>query len=283
MYKESKWATEIISLQNEIGSWGYFHTLSEPDKRPITTEQALRRLSILGYTIEDKPIQKAVDYMDDCLTGKKQIPDRREKLHNWDIFSSLMLSTWIRKFTSENSLANKTADTWAKVITSAFLNDEYNHSEYVAAYYDAFGMKPRGGRLVDFLSFYQVSLTADKYDEKTENMVFDYILNKENGIYYIYGDAPLSILPEAFASKQASRYLGAVEILTSYKRNIGKLKFVYDWIISQQNENGKWDMGGSVIDKVYFPLSDSWRRKELRELDCTYRMQKLLNLLIPTV
>lgn len=226
MYKESKWAIEIISLQNNIGSWGYFHTLSEPNKYPITTEQALRRLSILGYTIEDKPIQKAVDYMNDCLTGKKQISDRRENLHDWDVFTNLMISTWIRKFTKENSLANKTADTWAKIIASAFLNGEFNHLEYAAAYNDAFGMKPQGGRLVDFSSFYQVSLTADKYDEKTENMVFDYILNYQHGIYYIYGEAPLSILPVVFASKRASRYLGAIEILTSYKRNLGKLNFV---------------------------------------------------------
>lgn len=54
MYKNSKWSKEIISLQKEEGLWGYFHTLSEPDKYPITTEQALRRLLILGYTIEDE-------------------------------------------------------------------------------------------------------------------------------------------------------------------------------------------------------------------------------------
>jgi len=75
-YKNSKWASEILNLQNEDGLWGYFHTLSEPSKTPITTEQALRRLFILGYSIIDEPIQKCVSYMNDCLLGKKQMPDR---------------------------------------------------------------------------------------------------------------------------------------------------------------------------------------------------------------
>ena len=44
-YRNSKWASEIIGLQKDDGSWGYFHTLSNPSKRnPITTEQAIRRL-----------------------------------------------------------------------------------------------------------------------------------------------------------------------------------------------------------------------------------------------
>lgn len=81
--KNSKWAREIITLQNNEGSWGYFHTLSNPDKRhPMTTEQALRRLQILGYTINDMPIEKAVAYMHDCLEGNNTTPDRREKLHD---------------------------------------------------------------------------------------------------------------------------------------------------------------------------------------------------------
>lgn len=287
MYKDSKWAKEIISQQNSDGLWGYFHTLSEPnEKYPITTEQALHRLYILGYTIDDEPIQKTVDYMSMCLSGRKQMPDRREKTHDWDIFTDLMLSTWIRKFTKNNIHANRIADKWANVISLAFSDGEYNHSKYVNVYKDTLGLKPQGGRLVDFVSFYQVSLVADKFTEKEESMVFDYILNHKNGIYYIYdrpvGNAVLSVLPECFASKKASRYLAAVEILSAYRRNVNKLNFVIDWIESYKNENGKWDMGSKVNDKVYFPLSDDWKNKSSREVDCTYRILNLLKTLNPT-
>lgn len=274
-YRNSRWAREILSLQNIDGSWGCFHTLSEPGKSPITTEQALRRLLILGYSIVDEPIQRCVSYMNDCLLGKKQIPDRREKVHNWDIFTSLMLSAWIRKITKDCDSANKIAQIWTDIISYAFEDGEYNREKNIAAYQSAFAVKPKGGRLIDFVNFYQVSLISDCLDERTEAAVFDYILNYNSGIYYIY-ESRLSVTPEVFDSKKASRYLGAIELLANYKRSRGKLNFVIEWLNANRNENGKWDMGRSVNDKVYFPLSDNWRHKSAREADCTYRIEKLI-------
>lgn len=78
MHKDGKWAKQIIALQESDGKWGCFHSLSQFYDASITTEQALRRLQYLGFTMEDECIQKAVSYMSDCLAGKKNIPDRRE-------------------------------------------------------------------------------------------------------------------------------------------------------------------------------------------------------------
>ena len=69
-------AAQVLALQNPDGTWGsQFHTLSMPDRRRglMTTEQALRRLCILGYTIEDEPIRRAVDCMVSCLRGERTI------------------------------------------------------------------------------------------------------------------------------------------------------------------------------------------------------------------
>lgn len=76
MHKNGKWATRLIELQDSEGKWGWFHSLSQFNDSPITTEQALRRLQILGYTAEDNCIQKALSYMDACLKKEKEIPDR---------------------------------------------------------------------------------------------------------------------------------------------------------------------------------------------------------------
>lgn len=275
MHKNGKWARQIISLQESDGKWGWFHSLSQFYNSPITTEQALRRLEQLGYTIEDECIKKAVNYMNDCLIGKNDIPDRKEKLHNWDIFTSMILATWIRRFTRDNPNANKVAKQWSEIVSTAFISGTYNHEMYVNAYTDIFGIKPNGSRFLDFVSFYQISLISDCLNENTEKAVIDYVINKEDGIYYIYGDK-ISVLPRTFESKEASRYIAAIELLSEYKYTKYKLNYVIDWLNDNRNENGKWDMGKATNDKIYFPLSDDWRKQETRENDCTERIASLI-------
>lgn len=275
MHKNGKWAKRIMALQESDGKWGCFHTLSQFYGAPITTEQALRRLERLGYTIEDECIQKAVNYMTECLTGKKRIPDPREKIHDWDIFTSLMLSTWIRRFTSNNPYANQVANQWTAIITSAFSGGTYDHQKYTSAYREILGLKPNGGKLIDFVNFYPISLLRDCLDPQTERAVVDYVIHKNDGIYYIYEDC-ISILPQSFQSKRASRYLAAIELLSAYPHSREYLHFVANWLNNHRNEDGKWDMGKSVNDKLYFPLSDDWRKHKTRESDCTERIGQLL-------
>lgn len=278
MHKDGKWAKQIIELQDSEGKWGIFHSMAQPASiSNFTTEQALRRLERLGCTIEDECIQKAVSYMNDCLIGKKSTPDYREKKHDWDVFTALMLSTWIRRFTVDNLAANKVAKQWADVITSAFKGGTYNYEEYVSAHYDILGMKPGEGSIIGLEIFYPISLVSDCLDKKTEQALVDHIM--DCGIYYIY-DSKLSVLPKDFESKEASRYLAAIELLSKYKYSRHKLKFVADWLNDNRNENGNWDMGKTVNDKLYFPLSDDWRKKEIREADCTERITKLMSELL---
>lgn len=275
MHKASKWARQIISLQEEDGKWGYFHSLSADQSSPYTTEKALRRLEILGYTMEDECIRKAVAYMNDCLTGVKEIPDRREKLHDWNIFTSLLLAAWIRRFTQDNDAANEVAGKWAKIVTTAFENGEYNHQAYINAYYEIMGMKPGGGRLIDFAQFYSVSVMNGCLDPRTEERMLGYIIHSQGGIYYIYEKCIME-LPRKFDSRQASRYLGSIELLAEYETAKNQLQFVADWLEENRNANGKWDMGKSAKDGIYFPLSNDWRKAETREADCTERVVRLL-------
>lgn len=277
-YKNSKWALEIIELQREDGSWGYFHTLSNPSKRnPITTEQAIRRLEILGYTIDDEPILKAVSYMHDCLVGRNSLPDRREKLHDWDIFTALMLATWIRRFTKDDRDANEVAAKWAEIFSRSFEEGAYNHGAYVEAYKNIFQLPPKGGRLVDLATFYQISLVSDLLEDKVASALIEHLLHHPSGIYYLY-DEELSRLPQTFKSKHASRYLAAMELLAEYRslECRRKLLFVAHWLKQSKEPEDYWDMGTGAKDGIRFPLSDSWRTKALRVKDCTYRITKLI-------
>ena len=89
-------------------------------------------------------------------------------------------------------------------------------------------------------------------------------------------------MPQTFKSIEASRYITAFELLSEY-RNPGckeKLMFVVEWLNNNKEPEGYWDMGTKVKDGVKFPLSDSWRKKEMRIKDCTYRILKLIKVLV---
>jgi hypothetical protein len=278
-YKDGKWAKKIISLQHEDGSWGYFHSLSNPSpQQPMTTEQALRRLEILGFTIDDKPIKKAVKYMNNCLVGKNRIPDREEKTHNWNVFTGLILSTWIRIFTKENEKVESIAGKWCEIINNSFKNG-YDHYLYVSKYENVFGIKmnPKAGRLVDFVNFYPISLLTNSLDKNIETKYFKYILEHECGMYYIY-DKKIINTPKIFKSKITSNYLRAIELLSKYNNPECKnqLEFIVKWLDKNMISKNEWDMGKESKDGINFPLSDSWRNEEDRIKDCTYRINKLL-------
>ncbi len=276
MHKDGKWAKMILSLQEPDGKWGCFHSLSKFYGAPITTEQALRRLERLGFTEQDECIQKALSYMNDCLTGKNEIPDRTEKIHDWKIFTSLILAAWIRRFTPGNAHANDIAEKWAEILREAFSHGSYSQDQYVSAYIRIFGMKPGGGRLCDFVNFYPVSLTAGCLDEETETALVKYVLTKEDGVYYVY-DRPLCLLPEKFGSRENVRYLDAIELLARYKSAKIHLQFVRNWLIENRAPDGTWDLGKEVNDKMHFPLSDDWRTADKRKKDSTEWIQALVN------
>lgn len=277
-YKNTKSAKDILKLQKEDGTWGnQFHSLALPNNRyPLTTEQALRRLKILGFTLEDEPIQRAVSCMVSCLRGERKIDNYSEKGHDWNLFTELMLSTWIRQFDSGNEDAIVFAKHWANIIEQAFVNGVYDHDRYINAYIREFNSVPKGGREIDFADFYHLNLIQGLLSEKTEECLLDYLINKQDGIYYIYSN-PINEVPTVFASIETSRYLAAIEILSGYKLAKEKLGFVVQWLEQNRDANGQWDLGTKVKDGIYFPLSDSWRKEETRKADCTYRIKLLLD------
>ena len=276
-HKSGKWAKEILSLVNSEGNWGNFHTLSVPVKgKALTTEQAIRRLYILGYTKDDEVIAKVIKQMEESVKGKRKIDDYFEKKHDWLFFEKLMLASWIRRFDPLNVYALEIAKEWGIIAEKAFASGKYNEVDDVKAFTEWKGRKPKSGFETGFGMLYHAVLLKDILPEETEKAFIDYYLERPEGMGYIYNNK-LSVLPENFESREASCYLAAIEVLAEYKCTKEKLAFVKDWLYKNMDENGQWDFGSKANDKVYFPLSDSWRDKENRKKDSTERVMKLLS------
>jgi hypothetical protein len=275
-FKDGKWAEKILELQHDNGSWGYFHTLSNPTpKQPITTEQALRRLEYLGFTINDIPIQKAIKYLHNCLIGNENIPDYYEKSSDWKSYLDLMMSTWIKRFTPDDRYANDISNKWAAIINESFIKNKFNQQEYELMY-NRILCPEKGKRIWGFMNFYGVSILANNLAKNIEPVFFEYVLNFPTGIYYFGYNKPIKTLPEIFAPKKTSIYLRMIEVLTKYSKCKKQLHFIKGWIEKNKINNNEWDLGKDSKDNIVLPLSDSWRNSEDRIKDCTYIIERII-------
>ena len=279
MPPSAKWIDQIVRLQQPDGSWGCLHSLSRPTKEcPITTEQALRRLWVLGLTGEDAPIQRALAYMRGVLAHRIAPPDRREKGLNWDFFEQMILATWIRRFLPRDEQAQAIAALWAGILQSAFAGGTLDPQAYEAAYRQRIPRLHAQERLIGIPQFYMVTLLWEMLDRDTECAFVDYLIHHPGGIYYIYNDRVAEV-PPRFDSPRAGSYITALECLSGYRCAPEKLRFAVDWLLSHQREGG-WDLGASAKDGIYFPTSDSWRTAALRQKDCTERITRLLRAIV---
>lgn len=272
-FRHGKWASALLAAQQQDGTWGnVFHSMAQPTSKPLTTEQALRRLHALGFTIQDEPIRRCVDTMAACVRGERKIDAYWEKGIDWAMFEPLMLSAWIRRFDKTQPDALAFARRWAGVVEAAFASGAYDESACNAAYEAAFFRKERHPQPLGLWAFYHGMLLPDLLTSATERAFVRHILH--TGMYYIH-PAPLVNLPAEMASKQANYWLAALEILAEYPCAREELAFAAAWL-HMAGSGGVWDFGPKANDKLYFPLSDSWRTEAARKADCTWRIRRFL-------
>ena len=114
------------------------------------------------------------------------------------------------------------------------------------------GRKPKSEFETGFGMFYHAALLAGVLSPKTESLFLEYYLAKPDGMFYIY-DKPLNPPPKALQSREASRWLAAVEVLSRYGQGKEKLLFAADWLRANQSENGTWDFGEKAGMTSIFP------------------------------
>lgn len=279
-HRQGRWARELLAQQAPDGTWPNwcFHSMAQPGKAPIATEQALRRLATLGFTIADEPIRRIVSTMAACLRGERKIDTYWESGIDWAMFEPTMLAAWIRRFDPAQPDALAFARRWARVIEAAFTSGEPDSVAWCAAYEAEFRRHDRHPQPLRFMPFYHAMLLPGVLTPETERAFVRCILDKPDGMYYVY-PRPLHHPPAVFASKETSLWLAALELLTAYPAAREELAFAAAWLRMSADPDGTWDMGAQAADRVYFPRSDSWRSAAARRADCTERISSFLTLL----
>lgn len=274
---KTMWTEDIVALQHADGSWGHFHSLGAPTRQnPLTTEQALRRLLVLGMTQQDAPMQRALAYLHGVLAQQITPPDRREGVLNWDYFEAMMAATWIKLLSPQDTEAAKVAAFWADIITEATVDGCFAEDDrYRQAYRSRIPRLSGREREIGAAQFYMVNLLWGMLPPAVERAYVAYLLGHETGIYYVYGHR-LDAVPARFDTCEASHYLAALECLSGYASAREALRFAVDWIMANRQPDGTWDLGPAAKDGIYLPLSGAWRTAQARQRDCTARVRRVL-------
>ncbi|MFW6016736.1 MAG: hypothetical protein ACOCRK_09890 [bacterium] len=270
----SEMVSEIIDEQWSDGSWGKFHSMAELRQSSITTEQAIRRLIAFGLDKDDEVLHRALTYMEFFLLEELELRDYKEKKYDWDLLTKSFVATWIKILDPGNVLAKEIAEKWGKIIGHAFSGDKFSQKDYQEAYYDVH-KSPQDKEIWDFKNFYVVSLLSDLLPKDIEIKFLDYIINSEDGIYYIC-DECLNQFPDDFHSKTATRIINAYDVISNYKHSKPLMKDFLRWLYDNICRDGFWDMGQKSKDMIHLPLSETWRKPINRKIDCTVRLHRIL-------
>lgn len=259
----------LAQIQNQDGGFGRFHSMSY--EMPITTEKALRRFLFLNLDKEEPIVKKTLNYVKKCLHKEITIPDRKEKVINWNAFTELMFSSWLTIFQVKDEKVLMIQDIWKNIIEASIIDNKFDINEYKKQYKLVYGNV--GVREIDPGSFYMVCLLKNLLNDTAKKAYFNYIM--ERGIYYIYGKN-LYQLPSVLASKATIYYLLAIKLISSYTTSEDDLHFVKKWIEANKSVDGYWQMDNLKPDGIIFPQSDNWRKRENKIKDINEFMNDIL-------
>ncbi|HHU81309.1 MAG TPA: hypothetical protein GXZ35_08325 [Acholeplasmataceae bacterium] len=244
----------LASIQNIDGGFGRFHSMSSD--RSITTEKALRRFWLLNLNKDNPIVNKCLNYVKKCLYKEIIIPDRREKVINWDVFEELMFSCWLNLFQIEDEKVSSIKQKWKDSIEQSVIDNKFDYTEYKKQYRLIFGNQ--GLREISPSNFYVVSLLTNTLCPPVKRAYFKFVMEK--GIYYIYNNN-LYELPLIFDSKNTIYYLLAIKFIAPFSKE-NDLNFVKEWLDNNRTSKEMWEMPNLKPDGIVFPTSENWRRSD---------------------
>jgi len=273
---QSRSVQELESEQREDASWGRFHSAMKTKGKIVTTEAAVERGLALGLEASDPIFRATISYLSRLLEGTIDFPDPPERNNRWTTGKQLFAAATLARICPTLPILDRTWELWANIARHAFASGEYDSEAEIRAHQMLTGASVKDSYLV-LNNRYQLALLgsrATKLSKSLENALVDWVWRKEDGVGYL--EIPLSNPPCFFTSGMLDRLFTSLELLSyfpSWRRLGGNL---ICWLWTKRNNEGFWNFGHRASMSVYFPLSESWRKKGYRQHDWSTRVLALL-------
>lgn len=273
---QSQWVLELKNEQREDGSWGRFHSAMKTKRKILTTEAAVERGLALGLEASDSIFHTTINYLSRLLDGSIDFPDPQERNNRWTTGKRLFGAATLARICPTHQILDKTWELWVAIAKHTFASGKYDSEAEIRAHQMLTGASVKNSYLV-LNNRYQLALLgsrATKLPKTLEFALVDWVWHKEDGIGYL--EIPLSNIPNRFTPGMLDRFFTSLELLSHFPSWQRFAKNIIDWVWTQRNNEGFWDFGPRASTSVYFPLSESWRRKRCRQHDWSTRVLALL-------
>jgi hypothetical protein len=276
------WLHELAGAQLPDGSWGRFHSRDSALKqRYPTTELAIRRALSLGLDAADPILKNTMTYIRAVLDGKVAWTDLPEKHEGWPVNIRFITAATLLLLDPEDDRAAAPARTWTEVASATFRTGSYSPEAERDAHLRLNGIHTKG-KYLKLAGLYPLLLLSSKFSglpEREEKALLDWVWNKPDGIYYVYG-GKLSELP-APRSPHFIDWLAAIELLSRFKYGRELCAPVVARLWGQRGADGYWDFGSPAKNGYTLPLSESWQRPIDRKVDCSVLALSLIHRCLP--
>ena len=262
----SRWVQQLYESQWNDGTWGRFHSQDTKVKQLIlTTENGISLALESGLDENDGLLSKTVTFIEDHIDGKttwRDLPEKRDNPDAWFFIIQRISAANLALIDNEHEKLEHFRDAWIEVASTAFQSKAYDRAVEIE---------------VSKYALILLSSTKKPVDLELEQMILEHVLSSRTGAYYLY-TGKLSEMPPV-TGKRFYSWLKSQMILSRFPNWFRFCEsFIVD-ILSQRNDDGLWLFSGNIARRPYtaLPLSENWRRKKNRGIDCTVMVLQLLS------
>jgi hypothetical protein len=274
--QQSRWVRALKAAQEADGSWGRFH--SQDTKRRTrfpTSEFAIMRGLALGLNKSDPVFRRATGYMRRVLRGQARWSDRYEKHEHFVIAVRLFTAAFLALIDPNDTALDAVWADWYEILRGACASDVYEVEAERRASLALLGTDVSGG-VVGLRSVHTVRLLGAKSHQippAVQRAWLAHLWSEPTGLKYVETD--LAGHPEDIEDRALGQWLLALETVAALEAWTEYGGDAIAWLWQQRGADGLWDFGPRHPRSASLPLSESWRKRGTRAIDCTTRLLAL--------